>query len=286
MLRALNLVGGGAKGIIQAGMLQRIDEIKMPVDLIYGTSAGALNAAMFSQRDIQRMLDLWLTITNKDVKRLAPWKMFTDACIYDNAPLLATLQKHVQPGLMRIPTRVTLTDTFANAAKHVRIDCDPRCVINLLATTAIPGLFPKVNNCFDGGVTDNYNIRAACDAGVDEIVVLHPSRPAPFKGKTLTELLGWAYELTSWSNYVHEMEGMGLHHSANEQRVLVYKKPPVITDSKTPEPLIPENMHTVRVRVCIPTEPINVPLFDFEYKGQDRKAIIKQGYDLAVKLIG
>mgnify|MGYP001296125053 CR=1 FL=1 len=42
---ALVLGGGGTRGALQVGFIRRIAELRIPVDFVVGTSAGALNAA-------------------------------------------------------------------------------------------------------------------------------------------------------------------------------------------------------------------------------------------------
>lgn len=248
--------------------MKRISELNIKFDAIYGTSSGALNAAIFSQGDIDLMLHLWTTITNKDVRSISPIKLLTGKGIYDSKPLAKTIAKYVDPTRLKIPTFITVTDTRTSNAVHIRIDNSPACNQALLASASIPVFFPVVAGCYyDGGVTDDYNIGAAAQAGADEIIVCHPSRPSGLKGDTIPKIAAWAYETTLWSNYVHEMENNGLVPIPANQFTSRYNKP-------------------IRVRVCIPDVPVDVSTLDFSYKNLDRSQLIQQGYDLAKKYIG
>lgn len=272
MTRALVLVGGGSKGIIQAGMLKRIHELGLQIDSIYGTSSGSLNGALYSQGDIDLMVKLWMTIESKDVQKLSLCDMIKQKSIYSSSPLAATIAKYIDPNKLAIPTWATASNTQTNAANHIRIDKQATCHQTLLASISIPVYFPPIDDVMvDGGLLDNYNVGAAIQGGADEIIICHPSRPSALRTANLIGIAEWAYEAVMWSNYVHEMENCGLHAGQQDRfmgaEMEFCNKP-------------------VRVRVCIPDAPIDVPILDFSYKGLDRAAIIEQGYQIAKRLIG
>lgn len=265
MKRALLIVGGGAKGIVTAGMIKRLDEIGMTFDGIYGTSSGALNAAMYAQGD-QDIAQLWLNISNKQVMKFAPWKVFgKDACLYDSKPLLAYLQKCIDPAKIvarGIRTTITVSNAITDQVMHFELSkgntvIDPH--LALLASASIPGLFPPVNGClYDGGILDDYNLQYAASHGYDEIIMLHPSRPTHALIGHIKNLIEWEVMMQGWSNYVHQMETFGL-----------------LTGAKP------------RLRICIPNTPIpGLPLFDFDYRGFDRMNLLMRGYNVAKQLIG
>lgn len=278
-MRALCLVGGGAKGIIQAGMLKRVSELGLKIDMIFGTSSGSLNAAMYSQGDIDLMIKLWMTIENKDVKRLSICNMIKQKSIYDSSPLAATIGKYIDPAKLAIPTWATVTSTQTNSAQHVRVDKQVDCHKTLLASTSIPIYFPVIGGYVDGGVSDDYCIGAAIADGADEIIVCHPSRPSVLKATNAIGIGEWAYETTMWNNYVHQMANAGLSASAQDKLMPTGR----IADDL---PLRAISSKPVRIRVCIPDAPVDISVLDFSYKGQSRAKIIDQGYQIAKKLIG
>lgn len=67
MRYSLVLGGGGAKGSYEIGVFKALKEMKIDISSIYGTSIGALNAAMMIQGDIEKAEKLWSKITAKDV---------------------------------------------------------------------------------------------------------------------------------------------------------------------------------------------------------------------------
>src|SRR5207244_11275241 len=69
---ALILSGGGAKGAWEAGVAAALVERGLPVRLVAGSSAGALNAAMVADGRLDRLQDLWRTVTREQVYTLRP----------------------------------------------------------------------------------------------------------------------------------------------------------------------------------------------------------------------
>ena len=50
---ALVLSGGGARGAYEAGVWQALTELGIKIDIITGTSVGAINAAMVAQDELE-----------------------------------------------------------------------------------------------------------------------------------------------------------------------------------------------------------------------------------------
>lgn len=56
---ALVLSGGGARGAYEAGVWQALTELGIKIDIITGTSVGAINAAMVAQGELELACSLW-----------------------------------------------------------------------------------------------------------------------------------------------------------------------------------------------------------------------------------
>ena len=67
MKRALVLSGGGSRGAYEIGAWQALKEMGVRIDAVYGTSNGALNAALVAQGDADRAVRLWDTLTLKQI---------------------------------------------------------------------------------------------------------------------------------------------------------------------------------------------------------------------------
>src|SRR5882724_10653161 len=67
---ALVLSGGGAKGAYEAGVAAVFVERGLPVRLVAGSSAGALNAAMIADGRMDRLETMWRTVERERVYTL------------------------------------------------------------------------------------------------------------------------------------------------------------------------------------------------------------------------
>src|SRR5216684_3879122 len=67
---ALVLSGGGAKGAYEAGVAAGLVERGVPIRLVAGSSAGALNAAMIADGRLDRLEALWRGLTRDRVYAL------------------------------------------------------------------------------------------------------------------------------------------------------------------------------------------------------------------------
>lgn len=67
MKTALVLGGGGSKGAYEIGVWKALRECHMPIDLVTGTSIGAMIGTMVVQGDYDACAELWETLTVEDV---------------------------------------------------------------------------------------------------------------------------------------------------------------------------------------------------------------------------
>ena len=77
----LALSGGGAKGAYEIGVWQALEELRILqyVDTIYGTSVGALNAALLETCGAEKAKDIWLNLRPKDFFFLDTEKDYADS---------------------------------------------------------------------------------------------------------------------------------------------------------------------------------------------------------------
>lgn len=184
------LGGGGARGAAQVGVLQALFEagVAPPVALV-GTSVGALNgsaiAAFPSLAGAMMLREVWLSRQAVDVFRAHPLGVIMSGLrhdqlsafpqqnvrsLIDRAQALSGITRFEQ---LRVPLSVVATDLNAGKPTVFRSgDLTPA----LLASTAIPGLFPSVRiderEHLDGGVVDNTPINVAVDDGAKQIVAI------------------------------------------------------------------------------------------------------------------
>ena len=182
---AFVLSGGGSLGAIQVGMLQALLEEGINPDLLVGTSAGALNAAWIAGLPncdgVKELAGIWCRLRRQDIFPLSPWAGARGLIgrtnhMIPNAGLRALIERHIRYERLedaQVPVHVVTTDLKTGRA--VILSSGP-AVPALLASTAIPGVFPPVTigrrELVDGGVADMTPIAAAIDQGATKIYVL------------------------------------------------------------------------------------------------------------------
>lgn len=189
---AVVLSGGGHLGAVQAGMLEALVEAGVDPAVYVASSVGALNgagmAAWPGSDGIELLRDTWASVR-------------TDEIFPGNAVRhiwkIARRHDHLYPndGLVRLITRVTPVTNFHQLRVPLRVVATE--VANgeervfaagpllrpLLATTALPGVFPPVriggHLYIDGGVVNNVPLSHAVDADRVFVLALQDAQDAP-----------------------------------------------------------------------------------------------------------
>ena len=198
---ALVLGGGGAKGAYQIGAIAALEEAGVTAGHVIGVSIGAINAAMYAQRDMDRAASLWQNIRLSDVLTADAISLAEDAeailgqpeklleyiarnsqkSLVDIAPLKLLLHQHISEEAVRnSPIRFTLTATrfpTLSCVEKKLVDMEPGSLHQwLLASAAIFPLFPMQtigeDRYIDGGFCDNTPVEAAIRAGARRIIAI------------------------------------------------------------------------------------------------------------------
>lgn len=187
---AFVLSGGGSLGAVQVGMLQALTEAGIRPDLLIGTSVGAINAAWIAGRPDHdgalHLGEIWRSLRRQDIFPLSPWSSARGLLgrsnhVISNASLAEVLRKHLPYQRLEeaaVPVHVIATELKTGRA--ALISTGP-AVPALLASTAIPGIFPPVTigrtNFIDGAVANHTPIAAALELGASRIFVLPVGYP-------------------------------------------------------------------------------------------------------------
>jgi NTE family protein len=188
---AFVLAGGGGLSAGQAGMLRALVEAGIFPDLVIGSSAGALNGIAFASdpttRGLDRLDDMWVSARRRTLFPLSLTRVLAAATgrgdgLASNAPLRALLERAQVPRILAdtsIPAHVAVTD-FATGAPVVLSDGDT--ITALLASSAIPGVFPPVTIdgrlYVDGGVAAETPVLQAEALGATVSYILPPAAPS------------------------------------------------------------------------------------------------------------
>ncbi|MBI4420931.1 MAG: patatin-like phospholipase family protein, partial [Gemmatimonadetes bacterium] len=187
---AFVFAGGGSLGAIEVGMLRALAAAGVVADFVVGSSVGAINAAYYATDPtadgVARLERIWRRVRSRDV--------FPISAIAGVIRLVSGRDHLVSPGALRrllerelplqrledgrIPCHVIATDVLVGTA--VRLSSGS-AVDALLATTAIPGVFPPVRigsrTLVDGAVASGTPLATAVALGAARVVVLSSGLP-------------------------------------------------------------------------------------------------------------
>ncbi len=201
--------GGGSLGASQVGMLQALGEHRIDPDLIVGTSVGALNGAFLASDPIgasNRLSHIWPTIEKEQIFPGSAWRSIrtlqsTRTHLYENSALAAFIDEHLPASNIEdlaVPYVAIATDVDTGAP--VPLDSGP-LPSALLASTAIPGVFPAVERgdrlLYDGGLVANLALRHALTMGAASLVLLDCAFPGQVipRPDSLFTVLDWSISL-------------------------------------------------------------------------------------------
>ncbi len=221
---AFVLSGGAASGATQVGMLRALHEAGVVPDLIVGTSVGAINGVMVAgpvEEGLARLESVWQQIDRDTILggssiACLPRLVRTRRHLFPPDSLRALIRRHIPARrfddldvpFVAIATRVAGGTPTALG----RGDLETA----LLASAAIPGVFPRVeidgHSYFDGGITANVPVRQAVELGARSVVVLS-SAPAGDRElpTNIAETLQWATHLLMRSQQSADVSHLGEH---------------------------------------------------------------------------
>ncbi len=216
--RAWVLGGGGARGAAQVGVIRALFEAGLaPPSAIVGASVGALDGATIaawpSPTGVRLLEQLWLSEAAREVFHFHPLGAIVSHLTGGLGPLSpAPVQKLIEnfesiSGCsrfedLRVPLLAVATDLDAGRPAVFRTG---PLTPALLASTAIPGLFPPVciedRVYMDGGIVDNVPISAAVREGYRDILAIGLMAGAELEQTP-----------SSWSDVIARTLQLSLHH--------------------------------------------------------------------------
>ena len=209
MKRALVFSGGGSRGAYECGAWQALRELNIRLDGVYGTSIGAVNAALVAQGNLDTALKLWENIRmdqivsleegeELSVERMIHRKRDLIPFLLENAknflldvtPFESLLRETIDEGRVRaggMELGMMLTRVPSLNPYEVRLRDLPRGALHehILASAACFPIFPLRQiggeRYMDGGYVDNMPIAMAIEDGMEEIIAvdIHPQPVHP-----------------------------------------------------------------------------------------------------------
>lgn len=229
---ALVLSGGGARGFSHIGVIEVLEEHNIPVDMIVGTSMGAVMGGLYAsgipltiikresqtqkwneliensnqrkykyyrRKKDEEIFIIKRTFGFKDGTVALPYGIFQGQPLYQffNRLILPTTNQH---DFDKLPIRYRAIATDLVTGKPMILDKGdlPR---SMLASMAVPGVFTPIaidhHLLVDGGIGANLPIEVAKQMGADIIIAVNVTTPL-FTKNQIVSVTSVAQQLTSF----------------------------------------------------------------------------------------
>ena len=199
---SLVLEGGGAKGAYQVGAIKPLKKKGIEFDTIIGTSIGAINAAFIAQGDINKLEELWQTLSFQDlmdinnelIESITNMKFSSDILNeiarkffnafkekgIDTSSIRSLLEKYIDEEKLRNSNiRFGLVTYCLSNMKPQKLFIEDipqgKVVDYLMATSNLPVFKRQIidNKSFlDGGAYDNCSVEMLYEAGYKNIIAI------------------------------------------------------------------------------------------------------------------
>ncbi len=175
--------GGGSLGAVQVGMLRILLSYGVQPDFVVGASVGAINASYFAgapnAAGVAALEQIWLGLRRADIFPFTLASAFGLIRHPGNVVDPSGLRRVIETNLpfakledAQIPVNIMATN---QQGRSILLSSGP-AVEAILASTAIPGVFPSVHiggdALMDGAVAANTPLHLAVQLGATRIIVL------------------------------------------------------------------------------------------------------------------
>ncbi|MDQ2070765.1 patatin-like phospholipase family protein [Natronospira bacteriovora] len=241
---ALVLSGGGARGAAHVGVLRVMEELNIPVDMIVGTSGGAIIGGLYAGGWSPDEIAEWLDTMDWEVAlsdRL-PRRRLAYRAKQDDARFLFDLEIGVSEGRLTLPqaliegrnlafileqatSRTAEIDDFDRLPIPFRavatdLESGDKVILDkgrlshaIRASMAVPGVFSPVELdgrlLADGGLAENLPVSVALDMGADVIIAVNVGAKL-LEREQLGDIFALSGQVTSLITHRNARESMGL----------------------------------------------------------------------------
>ncbi|MDO4369137.1 MAG: patatin-like phospholipase family protein [bacterium] len=190
MKRALVLSGGGAKGAYQLGVYKALKRLGIKINIITGTSIGAINGALLVSGDYRKAKKLWIStktsnVLHHDISNPKEYADILKEYVTNKGLKFDKAEEYIGKIIKESKVRKSKTDyglvtvnLKTRVPKMLSKDQIPNGkLISYISASA--ACFPAVEKkeidgeyYIDGGYYDNLPINLAIDMGADEIIAV------------------------------------------------------------------------------------------------------------------
>lgn len=161
---AFVFTGGGSKGAVQVGMAKALIEFGIKPDIVAGSSIGAMNASVLAfhpnMKGIEILIQTWDEVSNDKVYDISTKKivmgMLSREYLFENNIVERYIEKLPSELFEETKIKLFINTTKLDGGTSV-IHSSGNLKNVLLATTAIPGIFPPIEIGdelhIDGGIS-------------------------------------------------------------------------------------------------------------------------------------
>jgi NTE family protein len=215
---ALVLGGGAARGFAHIGVIRALEQEKIPVDMVIGTSVGSLIGAIYAA-DMDSFELEWTAfqLQKEDIFDFDVMNAVTGMGLAKGDKLEEWVKGHVKPAnieSLKLPFAAVATDL--NWGRKVVLD-KGSVARAIRASAAIPGVFQPVQHqgkfLVDGGVVDNIPISVAKAKGADFVIAVDIS--GNLGNPNITNLVGVTLQATNI------MFALNVEHSKKDADILI-----------------------------------------------------------------
>ncbi|MDD6816244.1 MAG: patatin-like phospholipase family protein [Firmicutes bacterium] len=186
---ALVLSGGGSRGAYEAGAWQALAELGIRIDIVTGTSVGAINGAMVVQGDLDNTVRLWKEIETHmifDVPEGTQPREYAREIVFNKGAgtsgLKKLLEKYIDEETVRkapVDFGVVIVELPTFTPHYVyKEEMKPGQLLDHILASA--SLYPAIHSCeidgkeyIDGGYADVMPVQMALDKGADEVIAVY-----------------------------------------------------------------------------------------------------------------
>ena len=223
---ALVLCGGSSRGALEVGLYRAVRELGLPVDLVIGSSIGALNGACIAAgMSPLALATLWRGMQRRDAIRWN-WKGLLQPYRYPGLYTLDPLRDLLRRTLpetrferLALPFTVATTDLQGACPAYWSGSGD--IIEPILASMSLPVAFPPVEiggrQFVDGGFANNVPLDRAVELGAREALLIScvccPPRSKPYRGvvDVLARSLTIAMDRKYGADFAHFADKVRIH---------------------------------------------------------------------------
>ena len=215
---ALVLGGGAARGFAHVGVIRVLEQEKIPIDMVVGTSVGSLIGAIYAA-DLSSFDLEWTAfqLEKDDLFDFGVMNAITGMGFAKGDKLETWVKNHIKTTdieNLKLPFAAVATDL--NWGYKVVLD-HGSVARAIRASAAIPGVFQPVQHqgkiLVDGGVVDNIPISVAKAKGADIVIAVDIS--GNLGNANITNLLGVSLQATNI------MFALNVEHSKKDADILI-----------------------------------------------------------------